>query len=89
MHLPANAEIYINRLYVRSDGDRRTFITCSLFPDAVYFYELRVNVVRDARTYTEYRYVTFRAGDLAEVAFTTFPGLPGLPMTGPGYPMFK
>jgi uncharacterized protein (TIGR03000 family) len=88
VRLPADAELYINRAYVRSEGDRRTFITCPLFPDATFFYELRVNVVRDSRTYTEYRYVTFRGGDVVEVSFTAFPGLPGLPMTGGrGYPM--
>src|SRR6516162_9290517 len=61
--LPADAELYINRCYMRSESDRRTFVTPPLFPDATYSYELRVNVVRDSRTYTEYRWVTFRVGD--------------------------
>jgi uncharacterized protein (TIGR03000 family) len=76
VRLPADAELYINRCYVRSDGDRRIFITPPLFPDATYSYELRVNVLRDSRTYTEYRWVTFRGGDTVEVSFTAFPGLP-------------
>jgi len=79
IRLPADAELYINRCYIRSESDRRTFVTPLLWPGAVYVYELRVNVVRDSRTYTEYRFVTFRAGETVEVTFTAFPGLP---MTG-------
>jgi uncharacterized protein (TIGR03000 family) len=76
VRLPPDAELYIDRHYMRSMSDRRTFVTCPLWPDATYFYDLRMHVVRDSRTFTDFRRVTFRAGDVIEVVFPEFP-VPG------------
>jgi uncharacterized protein (TIGR03000 family) len=76
VRLPADAELYIDRCYICSGSDRRTFVTPPLWPDATYFHDLRVHVVRDSRTFTDFRRVTFRAGDVVEVSFPGFPPVP-------------
>jgi uncharacterized protein (TIGR03000 family) len=65
--LPPDAEIYFNWYYVRSASDRRAFLTAELLPDHSYFYDVKVRVIRNYRTYSKLLRVVFRPGEVVEV----------------------
>ena len=67
--LPPDAEIYFNGRYIKSALDRRTFLTCDLMPGHSYFFDLKVQVVRDYRPYRKFQRIVFRPGEVLEVSF--------------------
>jgi uncharacterized protein (TIGR03000 family) len=69
IRLPPDAEVYFNWYYVRSASDRRAFLTGDLLPDHSYFYDVKVRVFRNFRTYTRFQRVFFRPGEVVEVFF--------------------
>jgi uncharacterized protein (TIGR03000 family) len=69
IRLPADAELYFNWYYIRSASDRRTFLTGDLLPDHSYFYDLKVRVIRNFRTYTKFQRIVFRPGEVVNVCF--------------------
>jgi uncharacterized protein (TIGR03000 family) len=69
IRLPPEAEVYFNWHYIKSDSDRRTFLTGDLLPDHSYFYDVKVTVIRNYRPYVRFQRVFFRPGEVVEVYF--------------------
>ncbi len=69
IRLPADAELYFNKCFVRSASNRRTFVTVDLLPDHAYYFDLKVRVIRDYRPFTQFQRVVFRAGEVVVVSF--------------------
>jgi uncharacterized protein (TIGR03000 family) len=70
VQVPADAKVYIDDHLTKATADKRTFDTPTLDPSQAYYYELRAEVVRDGKTYTERKRVTFRAGQTVNASFT-------------------
>jgi uncharacterized protein (TIGR03000 family) len=69
IRLPPDADLYCNTFHIRSASNRRTFVTVDLCPDHIYYYDLKVRVVRDFRPYTQFQRVVFRPGEAVVVSF--------------------
>lgn len=69
VNVPDDAALYIDGQKSKMTSDRRTFVSPVLQPGATYFYDLKVEVVRDGEKKTETRRVTLRAGQVARVDF--------------------
>jgi uncharacterized protein (TIGR03000 family) len=67
--LPPDAELYFNGRYIKSASDRRSFLTCDLLPGHSYFFDLKVQVVRNYRPYRKLQRIIFRPGEVLEVSF--------------------
>lgn len=72
VEVPADATLYIDDQAMKTAADKRSFNTPALQPGQAYFYDLRAEVVRDGKTYTETKRVIVKAG---ETAHATFPEL--------------
>jgi uncharacterized protein (TIGR03000 family) len=69
--LPQGASLYVDGQLVERADERKSFRTPPLERGEQYYYELRVEVVRDGRKYVENKKVTLSAGDMVKADFTT------------------
>lgn len=69
INVPVGAKLYIDDRLSKSTSERRTFSTPDLNKGDVYYYELRVELVRDGETFTENKKVTLTAGDVIRADF--------------------
>jgi uncharacterized protein (TIGR03000 family) len=68
VHLPANARLTIDGDPTRATSATRWFVTPPLEPGKTYHYDLKAEVVRDGKQFTETRRVAVRAGQVSAVA---------------------
>jgi uncharacterized protein (TIGR03000 family) len=68
--LPADAKLYVDDHLMKSTSSRRNFHTPELEPGPRYFYDVRIEMVRDGKTVTETRRVVLKAGQEVAVSFT-------------------
>ncbi len=69
VEVPADAKLYIDDQLMKIESPRRVFNTPRLDKDQAYYYILRVQVVREGKTYSETRRVIIRAGDEVRASF--------------------
>jgi len=67
--LPADAKLYIDDRLTKSSSARRTFTTPALNHGDTYYYELRVEVVRNGVPMIEDKKVTLKVGDVIRADF--------------------
>jgi uncharacterized protein (TIGR03000 family) len=68
--LPADAKMYVFDKALPGSSARRAFKTPALEAGYQYYYEIRVEVVRDGKTYSETKRLGVRVGETAQVEFT-------------------
>ena len=69
VELPADAKLYIDDQPMKTTAERRSFNTPTLQPGQAYYYELRAEVTREGKTYTESKRVIVKAGETARATF--------------------
>ncbi|MBY0527437.1 MAG: TIGR03000 domain-containing protein [Gemmataceae bacterium] len=67
--VPAEAKLYIDDHLTKATSDKRTFDTPTLNQGQAYFYEMRAEVVRDGKTYSETKRIQFKAGETVQASF--------------------
>jgi uncharacterized protein (TIGR03000 family) len=70
VHVPANAEVWIDGAKTKQQGSKRAFVSPTLTAGKDYVYEIRATWREDGREQKETRRVTFRAGAQVSVDFT-------------------
>ncbi len=70
INLPTDAKLFIDDKLTRSTSERRSFSTPQLNQGDTYYYELRVELVRNGEPITQTRKVTLKAGDVIKADFT-------------------
>jgi uncharacterized protein (TIGR03000 family) len=78
--LPPDAKLFVDGQAMKTPAERRVFQSPRLEPGQLYYYNLRVEVVRDGRTITREQRVVVQGGRVTQTAFTD---LPGASETGP------
>jgi uncharacterized protein (TIGR03000 family) len=68
--LPAEAKLYIDDKLMKSTSANRSFSTPALDQGQAYFYDVRAELVRDGKTYSETKRVILRPGDVVHASFT-------------------
>jgi uncharacterized protein (TIGR03000 family) len=69
VEVPADAHLYLDGNITGAEGKVRAIRTPPLVPGESYFYELRVEVIREGKSISQTRRVAFRAGEEAQVTF--------------------
>lgn len=69
IELPANAKLFIDDMPVKTAVGVQLLYTPALEPDKVYFYTVRIEVMRDSQPLSETRRVLVRAGQVAHMEF--------------------
>ncbi len=67
--VPADGKLYIDGTLMKSGSGPRTFQTPALNPGQLYFYDVRVEIVRNGKTITDTQRVVLRPGQLASSSF--------------------
>jgi uncharacterized protein (TIGR03000 family) len=67
--LPADAKLFIDDQQMKTTSERRVFNTPKLEAGTSYYYQLRAEVVRDGKTYTENKRIIVRAGETSKATF--------------------
>src|SRR5262249_19381013 len=70
VQLPSDAKLYIDNRLMKAKTGQRVFRTPELKNGQVYYYMLRVEVVRNGKKVAETRRGLVRAGQKSEAAFT-------------------
>jgi uncharacterized protein (TIGR03000 family) len=70
VEVPADSKLYIDDQLMKSSTSVRSFSTPELEIGQAYYYILRVESVRDGKTYEETKSVVVRAGESVRAAFT-------------------
>jgi uncharacterized protein (TIGR03000 family) len=70
VELPTDAKLFIDDQLMKSTATTRSFNTPALEVGTSYYYDLRVEVVRDGKTYEGTKRVVIRAGEQVRAAFT-------------------
>jgi len=70
VQVPTEARLFVNDYQSKQTSATRTIVTPPLSAGQEYVYTLRAEVVRDGRTVTESRQVSFRAGGTVAVDFS-------------------
>lgn len=68
--LPADAKLYVDDHLMKSTSAHRNFHTPELEPGLRYFYDVRIEVLRDGKAVTESKRVVLKAGQEVAVSFT-------------------
>jgi uncharacterized protein (TIGR03000 family) len=68
--LPADAKLFVDDQQMKSTSSRRNFHTPELERGLRYFYDVRVEFLRDGKTVTETRRVVLKAGQEVAVSFS-------------------
>jgi uncharacterized protein (TIGR03000 family) len=63
VELPPGALLYVDAQPIKNDAERRTFQTPELDKGQTYYYDLRVEALRDGKPVSENRRVVVRAGE--------------------------
>jgi uncharacterized protein (TIGR03000 family) len=63
VELPADAQLYVDDRRTQATSERRTFQTPELEKGQAYYYEVRVEAVRDGKPVSETRRVVVKAGE--------------------------
>lgn len=71
IEVPADARLYIDGQLMKSKSTRRVIQTPDLLPGETYFYDLKVELVRDGRTVVETQKVLLRPGQVSTASFAT------------------
>jgi uncharacterized protein (TIGR03000 family) len=69
VQVPADARVFVNGMLTKTPGTYRQYVSRGLAPGNDYTYEVRVEVTRDGRTYSNTRTVNLRANGSNELAF--------------------
>jgi uncharacterized protein (TIGR03000 family) len=69
VELPADAKLFIDDQAMKATSERRSFSTPTLQPGQAYYYEVRAEVEREGKTYSETKRVIVRAGETARASF--------------------
>jgi uncharacterized protein (TIGR03000 family) len=69
VELPADAKLYVDDRAIKNGANPRTFHTPELEPGQLYYYELRVEVMRDGKPVTESKRVIVKAGEVIRANF--------------------
>jgi uncharacterized protein (TIGR03000 family) len=69
VEVPADAKLFIDDQPMKTTAERRSFNTPTLQSGQAYYYDLRAEVVRDGKTYTESKRVIVKAGETAKATF--------------------
>jgi uncharacterized protein (TIGR03000 family) len=69
VEVPADAKLFIDDQPMKTTAERRSFNTPVLQPGQAYYYEVRAEVVRDGKSYSETKRVIVRAGETARTSF--------------------
>ena len=67
--VPADAKVYIDGNLMASKSSRRVFQTPALLPGEKYYYEVKVEVVRDGKEFVQNRRVILNAGQSVTTEF--------------------
>ncbi len=67
--VPYEAKVTINGMLTKSTGSKRHFVSYGLRPGYTYNYEVKAEIVRDGKIYTESHTVSLTAGERNGVAF--------------------
>ncbi len=67
--LPADARLYVDDKLTKTRSDHRTFTTPVLSQGDTYYYELRVELIREGVTLFENKKVTLKAGEVIRTDF--------------------
>lgn len=73
VHLPAEAKLFVDGVACPLTSATRSFETPNLVPGRTYFYNLKIEVVRDGETMTDSRHVKMQAGQEVVVDFKNTP----------------
>jgi uncharacterized protein (TIGR03000 family) len=68
--VPEDAKVYIDGKLMKTTSTHRTFQTPDLSPGQVYFYDLRVEIIRDGKVIADTQRVTLRPGEVTNTSFT-------------------
>jgi uncharacterized protein (TIGR03000 family) len=68
---PENAKLYVDGQLMQTASTHRVFQTPELTPGSTYFYDLKIEVVREGKTLTEEKRIFVRPGIEQSVAFST------------------
>jgi uncharacterized protein (TIGR03000 family) len=69
VEVPVNAKLYIDEQLMKSTATTRSFSTPTLEVGQSYYYDVRVEVVRDGKTYEGSKRVVVRAGEQTRASF--------------------
>jgi uncharacterized protein (TIGR03000 family) len=69
LQVPSDARVFVNGMLTRTPGTYRQYVSRGLLPGHDYTYEVRVEVERNGRAYSDVRTVNLRAGGARELAF--------------------
>jgi uncharacterized protein (TIGR03000 family) len=69
VEVPADAKLFIDDKPMKTTSDKRSFSTPALMEGEKYYYEVRVEVMRDGKPVSETKKVTIKAGEVARVDF--------------------
>jgi uncharacterized protein (TIGR03000 family) len=69
VEVPADAKLYIDDQLMKTTAAKRVFSTPVLAQGQAYFYDVRVEVVRDGKTVSDSKRIIVRAGEEARANF--------------------
>jgi uncharacterized protein (TIGR03000 family) len=69
VQLPADAKLYVDEQPIKASAERQTFSTPRLERGQTYFYDVRVEAVRDGKTVVDSKRILVRAGEEVTVSF--------------------
>jgi uncharacterized protein (TIGR03000 family) len=69
--LPADAKLFIDDQLMKTTSEKRAFNTPTLDKSQTYYYDLRVEVMRDGKPITDTKRVLVRAGEVIRADFGT------------------
>lgn len=67
--VPQGAKLFIDGKQMKTEGSKRVFRTPTLNATQTYYYEVKTEVVRDGKTYTDSKRLVFRAGQDVTASF--------------------
>jgi uncharacterized protein (TIGR03000 family) len=70
VEVPADAKLYIDDQLMKSTASVRSFSTPELEAGQAYYYIVRVESIRDGKTYEETKSIVVRAGENVRASFT-------------------
>ncbi len=73
VHVPADAEVYVNGARTMSRGSLRRYVSRNMLDGLDYTYNVRVVAQVDGRPVTESKQIRVRAGEMANLAFELRP----------------
>jgi uncharacterized protein (TIGR03000 family) len=69
VEVPADSKLFIDDKPMKTTSEKRSFSTPTLVEGESYYYEVRVEAMRDGKPVSETKKVTIKAGEVAKVDF--------------------